>query len=84
MDLDKIAQNVSRIMGLEPKEIQIAGKQRTIVNARSLFCYWAVQDLDVSMSSLAVRFGISIPAISKSVVRGRGLVEQEGFSLIES
>lgn len=40
-------------MGLEPKEIPIASKQRNIVNARSLFCYWAVQELGVSMSRLA-------------------------------
>ncbi len=38
--------------------------------------------MGVSMSSLAIRFGISVVAVSKSVVRGREIAEQEGISLL--
>jgi len=37
-----------------------AGKRQHIVNARCLLCYWAIQEL-----------GIFLPAICKSVVRGK-------------
>jgi len=81
MDLDKMADRVSEIMDVKPKEIRMASKQRNIVKARSLFCFWAVQELGESMSGLAVRFGLSVPAISKSVVRGREIAELEGLDL---
>jgi len=71
-------------MGLEPKAIRAVGEQRHIVNARSLLCYWAVRELGESMSGLANRFGISVPAVSKSVVRGLKIAEQEGFSMVVS
>ena len=84
MDLDRIAKHVSIITGLAPKDILSAGRQRPIVRARSLFCYWAVREMGVSMSGLANRFGISVVAVSKSVVRGREIAEQEGLRLVES
>ncbi len=82
--MDKIAKRVSTITGIAPKEIFSAGRQRPIVRARSLFCYWAVREMGVSMSSLAIRFGISVVAVSKAVVRGREIAEQEGLRLLES
>ncbi len=81
MDVDKIALHVSRLMGLAVEDVWVAGKQQHIVNARSLLCYWAVRELGVSMSSLSRRLGISLPAISKSVVRGKQLAEDNEFKL---
>jgi len=71
MDVDKIAAQVSRLMGIAVEDVWAIGKQQHIVNARSLLCYWAVRELGVSMSSLSRRLRISLPAISKSVVRGK-------------
>lgn len=81
MDVDKIATRVSRLMGLAVEDVWAAGKQQHIVNARSLLCYWAVRELGVSMSSLSRRLGISLPAISKSVYRGKQIAEDHAFKL---
>lgn len=81
MDVDKIAARVSKLMELVVKDVWAAGKQQHIVNARSLLCYWAVRELGVSMSSLSRRLGISLPAISKSVVRGKQIAEDNVFQL---
>jgi len=81
MDVDKIASHVSRLMGLALEDVWAAGKQQNIVNARSLLCYWAVRELGVSMSSLSRRLSISLPAISKSVVRGKQIAEDNAFKL---
>lgn len=81
MDVDKIASHVSRLMGLALEDVWAVGKQQHIVNARSLLCYWAVRELGVSMSSLSRRLGISLPAISKSVVRGKQIAEDNAFKL---
>jgi len=81
MDVDKIASHVSRLMGLAVDDVWAVGKQQPIVNARSLLCYWAVRELGVSMSSLSRRLGISLPAISKSVVRGKQIAADNLFKL---
>jgi len=81
MDVDKIAIRVSGLMGLAVEDVWAVGKQQHIVNARSLLCYWAVRELGVSMSSLSRRLSISIPAISKSVARGKQIAEDNAFKL---
>ena len=82
MDVDKIAAQVSRLMGIAVEDVWAIGKQQHIVNARSLLCYWAVRELGVSMSSLSRRLRISLPAISKSVVRGKQIAEDNAFKLV--
>jgi putative transposase len=84
MDLEKIARRVSELMEIKEEDVWAAGKQQQIVNARSLFCFWAVRELGVSMASLGRRLGLSIPAISKSVVRGKQIAESKGYKLIRS
>lgn len=81
MDVDKIAAHVSGLMGVAVEDIWAAGRQQPIVNARSLLCYWAVRELGVSMSSLSRRIGISIPAISKSVARGKQIAQDNAFKM---
>lgn len=81
MDLNQIARRVSEVMGMEQKELWAKGRYAWIVDARSLFCFWAVRELGVSMSSLGREFGISVPAISKSVKRGQQIAESRGLTL---
>jgi len=84
IDLDRVACRVSQVLGVKPGEVWAEGKYRRIVEARSLLCYWAVRELGVSMSSLARRFGISVPAVSESVTRGRRIAETKGVLLVET
>jgi len=81
MDLDKVASRVSELVAIKAEDIWAAGKQPHIVNARSLFCFWAVRELGCTMASLGRKFSLSIPAISKSVVRGKQIAESRGLSL---
>ncbi|HAJ25640.1 MAG TPA: transposase [Syntrophus sp. (in: bacteria)] len=84
MDLDKTASRVSELMGIKAEDIWAVGKQQHIVNARSLFCFWAVRELGYTMASLGQKLSLSIPAISKSVVRGKQIAESKSLSLIGS
>ncbi len=83
-DLEKTASRVAEVLGVEDEEVWAKGRYRRIVEARSLLCYWAVRELGVTMSSLAGRLEISIPAVSKSVSRGKELAVARGYSLLES
>ena len=81
MNMDKVARKVSEVMNLKPDDVWAKGRYPKIVDARSLFCYWAVRELGVTMAELGRTLGLSIPAISKSVKRGQQISESNGFRL---
>lgn len=82
-DLERVARRVSEIYGIDPVDVFFRGKQRNRVNARSLFCHWAVNDLGVSLTELARRIGISVPAVGYSVRRGEAIAKENGFQLLD-
>jgi len=79
-----VALRVAQLTGVKPADVRAAGKHPHIVCARSFFCFWAVRELGKTMAGLARNLGLSIPAISKSVVRGLQIAELRGFQLIKS
>jgi len=83
-DLERVASRVSQVLKVKPQEVWAEGKYRRIVEARSLLCYWAVRELGVSMSSLARKLKVSIPSVSDSVTRGRGIAEEKQLHLLET
>jgi len=69
-------------LGVRPQEVWAEGKYRRIVQACSLLCYWAVRELGVPMSSLALKLKVSIPSVSDSVTRGRRIAEEKQLDLL--
>jgi putative transposase len=68
---------------MEVDHIFLKGKQQKRVEARSLFCFWAVHELRVSLTELARRLGISVPGVAYSVERGERIARENGYHLIE-
>jgi REP element-mobilizing transposase RayT len=83
-DLSRVAMKVSEIFNIDAKEILSKGKQQKKVKARSLFCYWAVKELEVSLTELSRRIGISVPAVGYSVERGSIIAKENNYKLIEN
>ena len=81
-NLEKLTQKVGTVLGIEPERIWSQGKYKEIVQARSLFCYWAVRELGMSATELAKRLKISQPAVSISVLRGERISKERGFELL--
>jgi len=77
VDIDFIAENVSRLLDMPVEDVWLPGRYKHLVTARSLICFWAVRELGVSMASLARRFNISEVAVSKSVKRGAEIAKRE-------
>jgi hypothetical protein len=48
------------IVYIDVDEFSSKGKQQKKVKARSLFCYWAVNELGVSLTELARKIGINV------------------------
>jgi REP element-mobilizing transposase RayT len=77
--LEVIADRVALVLDMKSEDIWKAGRNRRVVKARSLLCYWAVRELGMSMTSLASKLNISITAVSKAVGRGEKLVQENRY-----
>ena len=82
-DAEGIAKRVAEIYHMEPAEFLSKGKQQVKVRARSLFCYWAVRKLGMSLRELARLLEISPPAVGYSVERGEAIARENGYRLTE-
>jgi putative transposase len=82
-DVEKVAERVAEIYGIEVEEVLAGGRQRKRVSARNLFCFWAVRELGNSLASLAVRLGMSLAGVGYAVRRGEAIAEQNGYQLIQ-
>ena len=81
-DLEQVAQRAASLCGIKSEEIFTPVKYPVVVQARSLFCYWAVRELGVSATALARRLKISQPAVSISVRRGEKIAVEREFQLL--
>ena len=82
-DVDRIAKRVAEIYGMDQGEVLSRGKQKRKVQARSLLCFWAVEQLGVSLRDLARKLEMSPPAIGYSVERGKAIARENGYLLID-
>jgi len=83
LDVERVAQRVAEVLDVPFETVWASGKYPQVVRARSLLCFWAVRELGVSMTEMAQRFEMSVPAISKSVKRGAEIAHDGKFSLIK-
>jgi len=82
-DADWLTKRVAEIYDMDPREVLSRGKQQQKVRARSLFCFWAVRELGISLRELAKRLELSPPAVGYSVERGEAIARQNGYRLLE-
>jgi putative transposase len=82
-DLNSLAERVAEIYGMDPSEILSKGKQQRKVQARSLFCFWAVRELGISLRELARMLEISSPGVGFSVERGEVIARENKYHLIK-
>lgn len=83
ISISTVVKRVADIFDITQEMVWAPGRYRKTVEARSLMCYWSVRKLGISMSSLARRLDISIPAVSKSVLRGQKIASKRKISLID-
>jgi putative transposase len=81
IDVENLAHDVAEILGIEPVNVWDSGKHPQVVQARSLLCYWATSELGISQARLSRRLGLSQPAVSLSVTRGRAIAAKYNYKL---
>ena len=83
INLKTLLNHVSTVFKIDIQKLYRPGKERLIVNAKSLVCYWANKELDISMTDLSKEFGVSVTTISKAVKRGESLSQEKGYMISE-
>jgi len=81
-DIDKVVEKVAAVLNIKPSEVWAPGKQRRRVQARSLLCYWAARELEISMAELSRKLKISPSAVTLSVRRGEKIALDYGHKLM--
>ena len=82
-DFDKIVDRVAKIFELKPEKLLSKTRQRERVNARSVLCYWAVNELELPGATVARRLKMCNSAVSRAVVRGERIASDRKLKLFE-
>jgi putative transposase len=82
IDFDKVVERIASLLEVSSTEVLASGKKRQTVTARSLLCLWVSCELGASQAWLARRLGISQPAVSLAVERGRKVAEEKHYTLV--
>ena len=83
VEFDDIAERVAQDMDLPLEIVWEKSRRPQVVQARSLLCYWASNELGMRMTNIAIRLGLSQPAVSIAARRGKEIARQKGYSLLD-
>jgi len=72
---------VCNLFSIEPHRIIGPSKERTIVKARALVCYWAVRELGMTMTEVAKHLKIALSTASSVVNKGEKIARDQCLSL---
>jgi REP element-mobilizing transposase RayT len=81
IDFDDVTDRVAKIFHLEPGQILSSGKQPQQVKARSLLCFWAIKELEMSGADVAQRLNVCNSVVSRSVERGEKIAADMKLTL---
>lgn len=80
-DLKKLARKAAQVFGTAAEKLCSGNKTPKEVQARSVVCYWAVQQLGMSATAVARELGLTQPAVSIAVRRGEKIAEEQRIML---
>ena len=82
-EFEQVAERVAQVLDMPLEIVWEKSRRPQVVDARSLCCYWASQELGMSMTDLAKRLNLSQPAISFAVRRGEKIARENHYRLID-
>jgi REP element-mobilizing transposase RayT len=82
-NFDRILERVAGAYNLKPEEVLSASKLPQRVKARSLLCFWALKELEMSGADVARRLNMSRSAVSRAVARGEKVATDTAAKLME-
>jgi hypothetical protein len=86
-DLDKLEKRVLEIYPIEREDLYSKSREKIRekirVEARGVFCYWAVRELGISGAQLARRFKMTQAGVGYAVRRGEKIVKEKAIPMID-
>ena len=82
-DLTKVEERVIEIFGIDRDVIYSRGRRKQQMQARSLFCHWAVHELGISRTEIAICLGMTQPGVGYAVNRGAQIAQSMKYKLIK-
>jgi hypothetical protein len=80
-DFSAVVERAAELLGLKVDDVLQSGKQPQKVKARSLISFWANRELGMTTVEIAKRLGMSQSAVSRSILRGEGIAQENRFKL---
>ena len=77
----KVIRTAAQAVGVAVGELSSNGKGRAQSKGRALACYWLVEVLGFTEMEVVRLLGIAQSTVSRSVIRGRKVAEEEGIRL---
>jgi REP element-mobilizing transposase RayT len=82
-DFGKVVDRIATIFEFKPEEVHTNVKQRKRVKARSVLCYWAVNELKMTGTEVGRRLNMSDSAVSRAVRRGEKIAAEMKLQLFK-
>ncbi len=76
-----VRKRVSEIIGIKPEKLLSHRKDRLVVRAKRLYCYWLAKNLGYSMTDIARIIETSVSTVSRSVKAGEMLCDENGWKM---
>lgn len=80
LDVDKLAQMVAGILGIDVAEVWEGGQKSSSVRARDLMGHWA-RDIGFTPTAVGKKLKLSQSGASRTAQRGKELATSRGWSL---
>ena len=82
-DLKKLIKRVAEIMEMRYEDVIDSERDRKRIQARSILCFWATDQLGVSQTQLGQILNLTQPAISYAVRRGKAITESKSYVIFD-
>jgi len=77
----RLVAQVAELTGVPVDQVVSPDRSRHISQARSLLCFWAIRELGMSQTDLALRLQLTQSAVSQAIQRGRRLALEMNWSI---
>ncbi|MBW1997375.1 MAG: hypothetical protein JRJ29_05335 [Deltaproteobacteria bacterium] len=67
---------------IDKEDLNSRSRQKLRSEARSVFCYWAVQELGFSGTEMARLLNMGQPGVAHAIRRGEGIVKKKKLKML--
>jgi putative transposase len=82
VDFHVVIRSAGEQTGVDPEAILSRERGRRTVQARSLACYWAAEELGLKQPEIGLKLGMTQAAVSMAIKRGKLFAAENNMSLV--